>query len=220
TRYIIKRRTKFSTSNIRIYKQITMNFLAHLYLSGDDERVKVGNFIGDFVKGKKYMEYPQQIQKGILMHRDIDSFTDRHPLFLNSKHIFEPTYGRYSGVMTDILYDHFLSVHWSMYSKIERVRFINNFHILIWRYSFLIPVSTKKLLPALVFRNWMLRYISLYGIEKVYARMSYRTSLPDYTKKAMIIINDNYKNFEKDFLLFFPEIKDYISKMYGIRYVK
>ena len=67
-----------------------MNFLAHIYLSDDDEQVMIGNFIADFVKGKKKDDYPPAIKKGIELHRSIDDFTDHHPLVLRSKQRISP----------------------------------------------------------------------------------------------------------------------------------
>jgi len=92
-----------------------MNYLAHLYLSGPSEEIKVGNFIGDYVKGNNYNRYSQKIQKGILMHRQIDSFMDNHPITRQSASIFKTRYKRYSSVVIDIIYDHFLATSWNNY---------------------------------------------------------------------------------------------------------
>ena len=89
-----------------------MNFLAHIYLSGDDPELKIGNFIADAVKGKKYTTYPQKIQEGIILHRKIDSFTDAHPIVKKSASRLFSKYGHYNSVIVDILYDHFLAKNW------------------------------------------------------------------------------------------------------------
>ncbi|MCF6183790.1 MAG: ACP phosphodiesterase [Bacteroidales bacterium] len=94
-----------------------MNFLAHIFLSGDNEAVKFGNFTGDWVKGKSYNNFPREIQKGILLHRKIDSYTDSHNTVKKSILKIRPAYGKYSGVVTDILYDHFLAQNWQIYSE-------------------------------------------------------------------------------------------------------
>src|SRR5437870_13401328 len=94
-----------------------MNFLAHLYLSGDDNEVKVGNFIGDFVQGKDLeLRYGKRIAKGILLHREIDFFTDHHPVVKQSKDRLRPNYRHYAGVIVDIFYDHFLASKWNSHS--------------------------------------------------------------------------------------------------------
>ena len=72
-----------------------MNFLAHIFLSGKDENLTIGNFIADSVKGKKYLKYPAGIQKGIILHRAIDSYTDTHPVVRKSTSRLFKTYSHY-----------------------------------------------------------------------------------------------------------------------------
>ena len=56
-----------------------MNYLAHAFLSFNDSGLLIGNMISDFVKGKKQFDYTPDIQKGIRLHRMIDTYTDAHP---------------------------------------------------------------------------------------------------------------------------------------------
>lgn len=80
-----------------------MNFLAHLYLSGDDPDIRIGNFIGDFVKGRNPEgQFPARVALGIQAHRLIDQFTDAHPLVRSSKDRIRAKYRHYSGVIVDI----------------------------------------------------------------------------------------------------------------------
>src|SRR5947208_16353703 len=90
-----------------------MNFLAHIYLSGNDEEIMIGNFIADFVKGNKKDNYPAKIKKGIELHRMIDDFTDHHETTAKSKDRLRKKYGKYSGVIVDLYYDHFLAANFS-----------------------------------------------------------------------------------------------------------
>ena len=86
-----------------------MNYLAHAYLSFNEPAILVGNMISDFIKGKKQFDYPGPIQKGIRLHRDIDNFTDTHPVTQQLKSYFRPAYRLYSGAFSDVVYDHFLA---------------------------------------------------------------------------------------------------------------
>jgi acyl carrier protein phosphodiesterase len=92
-----------------------MNFLAHIYLSGDNDLLKIGNFMADSIRGNQYLQYPDEIKKGILLHRFIDTFTDAHLIYRKSKHRLHEKYGHYSGVIMDIVYDHFLAKNWNHY---------------------------------------------------------------------------------------------------------
>ena len=80
-----------------------MNYLAHIFLSGPNRKVQLGNFVGDAVKGSSYKNYPSDIAKGIQLHRAIDDYTDHHPAVCEVVHRLQPEFGRYSGVLLDIL---------------------------------------------------------------------------------------------------------------------
>ena len=187
-----------------------MNFLAHLYLSGSSDRIKIGNFIGDYVKGKNYENYPDDIKYGILLHRKIDTFTDSHIVVKQSKDHFLKKYHKYAGVITDVVYDHFLTIHWEKYSKLNLKQFIfHAYHILLSNYSSL-PARVKQFLPFFVIYNWLGSYDSLKGLERVFDRMSEKTSLPKYSKYAIYELHNNYNQIQNDFLKFFPELIDFV----------
>ena len=93
-----------------------MNYLAHIFLSGNDRCIQIGNFIGDGVKGDGYKQYPRKFQQGILLHREIDAFSDRHPLVREAVGIGRETFGRYSAVVNDILFDYFLASRFQDYA--------------------------------------------------------------------------------------------------------
>ncbi len=184
-----------------------MNYLAHCVLSGSDEQILLGNFIGDFVKGKNYEKYPKRMQKGILLHRHIDSFTDNSEIVKQSKSYFADAYGKYSGVIVDIIYDHFLSVHWRNYSNLLREVFIQNTYNTLLKYYASLPARAQKLLPPIIYYNWLRYYASFYGIEKVLDRMTTRTSLPNETQACMAILRINYSRIDQEFKEFFAEIQ-------------
>ncbi len=95
-----------------------MNFLAHLYLSPDNTEIIIGNFIADHIVGNKFQQYSDAIQKGIMLHREIDTYTDAHAIVRRSKRRLNERYRHYNGVIIDIFYDHFLAVNWNTYSNI------------------------------------------------------------------------------------------------------
>lgn len=188
-----------------------MNFLAHLYLSGDSDEIAVGNFISDYVKGQEYKSYPPQIQKGILLHRKIDGFTDSHPIVRQSKAYFAPRYHKYAGVIVDVLYDHFLATEWNKFSDYEFDAFVLDVHNLLKNNSEYIPEGVKRFLPYFIRNNWLISYKQLEGLESVFIGMPKGTSLPDESAFAMKVIRDKYKYLRRDFLEFFPQIKIYVE---------
>ena len=105
-----------------------MNYLAHIYLSGDSKEIKVGNFIGDFVKGNQHQHFPEKVAYGIILHRRIDSFTDQHSAVRECIQLLRPGYGKYAGIVADIFFDHFLASNWKDYSMDSLHHFTKNAH--------------------------------------------------------------------------------------------
>ena len=103
-----------------------MNYLAHIFLSGENEEIIIGNFIGDYVKGQDFKKYSESIRKGIILHRNIDSFTDRNEIILKAKSLLKKKYGKYSGIVVDIFYVYFLTKNWHVFSRLPLDDFIEN----------------------------------------------------------------------------------------------
>lgn len=143
-----------------------MNYLAHLYLSGPAAGIKVGNFIGDYVKGSRHNRYAPEIQKGILMHRQIDSFMDSHPVARESAAVFKPQYRRYASVVIDIIYDHLLAANWSRYSEASLHHFVSDAHKILLKHYFILPGVVKQFLPFLIKSRRMEHYRLTSGVER------------------------------------------------------
>lgn len=193
-----------------------MNFLAHTYLSGGNEEIIVGNFMGDYVKGKNYLMYPEQVKKGILIHRDIDSFTDMHEVTRRSKLRLSSRYHKYAGIIIDIFYDHFLASLWSSYSSLPLSEFVSRTYDLLKRNYKVLPEAIKRWFPTFLENNWMMAYTTVEGIELVLERMSANTSLPDHSAFAVEVLRKQYPVFMEDFLEFFPAIIKFLEEKYKI----
>ena len=189
-----------------------MNFLAHIYLSGDNEELILGNFIADSIKGKKYLNYPPGIQKGILLHRRIDHFTDTHPIVRRSSSKLHKNYSHYAGVIVDIFYDHFLASNWEEYSKVPLENFVADFYILLKKNFDLLPTPIQSFLPYMVAENWLLSYASIDGISRILYQMNIRTRNIVQMDKAVNELREHYSEFEKDFSEFFPILKNFSAE--------
>ena len=183
-----------------------MNYLAHIFLSGTDRRLQVGNFVGDFVKGRRHEAYPGKIQQGILLHRDIDSFTDAHPIYRKSKHRLHEKYGHYSGVIMDIAYDHFLAKNWSKYSNEKLEDYAADFYKLMQDNYEILTERTKGMLPYMIGRNWLVSYATIAGLEMILFQMDYKTKHRAHMQEAIVEIQDFYTEFESEFFQFFEEL--------------
>lgn len=186
-----------------------MNFLAHIYLSGDNNLVTIGNFIADGIKGKDYKEFSPKIQTGILLHRHIDTYTDAHKTVrLSTKRLHEK-YGHYSGVIVDILYDHFLAKNWKKYNNIPLDEYVENFYDSLEEHYDILPLRIQKMMPYMIADNWLLSYASINGISRVLDGMNRRTKNRSSMNEAVIELEEFYEEFENEFTSFFNELIEF-----------
>jgi acyl carrier protein phosphodiesterase len=165
----------------------------------------IGNFIGDFVKGKDFENYDNGIRKGILLHRAIDDFTDSHPIVKQSKKRLQPKYRHYSPVIADVFYDHFLSSLWSNYSKTPLLSYTESFYQLASSTQ-VIPQPAKHMLKYMSSGNWLFNYQYLDGIHQALSGMSRRTKFDSKMEYATEDLRKNYEDFKAEFVAFFPEL--------------
>ncbi len=191
-----------------------MNFLGHLYLSGDDTNTQLGNFIGDYVKGKQYESYPASVAKGILLHRKIDAFTDSHAMVHQSANRLKSHYGRYAGVVVDMLYDHLLAKNWSDYHATPLHQYVSEIHELLVRNYLLLPKRVKLFLPFLIASRRIETYATPNGIQTALDIMVKHTSLPDHSDFAIACLEKYQQQFYQEFTLFMEDIKAYIIQLY------
>jgi len=183
-----------------------MNFLAHLFLSGDSDKLLLGNFIADFIKGRSGDSYQGEIHRGILLHREIDTFTDRHPQVSKSKQRLWPRHRHYSSVIVDIFYDHFLAGNWQEYSNTPLEDFASHAYATILRFENLLPPRAKQILPHMIANNWLVNYAKLEGINRAMQGMARRASFQTEMARAIEDLQEDYESFGNDFRIFFPDL--------------
>lgn len=188
-----------------------MNFLAHIYLSGDNEFIKIGNFMADGIRGRKFEDYTPEIQKGILLHRAIDTYTDAHPVFRKSTKRLHERYHHYAGVIVDIFYDHFLAKNWSNYSDEDLEAYVSRFYQSMHTHHDLLSERAKQILPYMEKQNWLSSYQSIDGIHEILSRMDRRTDNNSNMRFASEELQEYYTEFEQEFSSFFEDIKSYCT---------
>ena len=189
-----------------------MNFLAHIYLSGNNDFIKIGNFMADGIRGKDYLNFPDDVKKGILLHRQIDTFTDSHLVYRKSKHRLHEKYSHYSGVIMDILYDHFLAKNWKNYSNEKLEDFANNFYKSLFDNEEILTERTKNMLPNMYDKNWLVSYETIAGIEMILFQMDYRTKHRANMQEAVVELQEFYSELEQEFTIFFNELISFSKK--------
>ena len=189
-----------------------MNFLAHIYLSGENDLLKIGNFMADGIRGKQFENYPLEVQKGILLHRAIDTFTDAHPVFRQSTKKLHSRYHHYAGVIVDIFYDHFLAKNWAVYSEEKLETFVGRFYDSLHDNYEILSEKTKEIMPYMIEHNWLVSYRTVEGIKQILTQMDGRTKNESKMRFATEELLDYYTQFESDFSLFFIDLQIFTNE--------
>ncbi|MFS4456996.1 ACP phosphodiesterase [Maribacter sp. 2304DJ31-5] len=183
-----------------------MNFLAHIYLSFGDKEITIGNFIADSIRGNKFKHLPPRVQKGIELHRYIDTYTDSHKIPKQSSKRLHKNYSHYSRVIVDIFYDHFLAKNWSVYSEEPLAVFVENFYDLLEDHYAILPDGTKRMMPYMITDNWIYNYSKIEGIASILNGMNRRTQNRSKMNFAILDLEEHYEAFEMEFTAFFEEL--------------
>jgi acyl carrier protein phosphodiesterase len=184
-----------------------MNYLTHIYLSGDDDLIKIGNFIADGIKGKRYQLYPRNIQIGILLHRKIDWFSDNDAIVKKSKRRLDKRYGHYKGVIIDIFYDHYLAKNWNNFSYMPLHEYTQEFYTILQNNRNDLPERIQYLMKYMIHDDWLTNYANLNGINKVLIGMNRRTKMVSEMDLAINDLKSHYEDFESDFEVFFEKLR-------------
>ncbi|MFT3682650.1 MAG: ACP phosphodiesterase [Ferruginibacter sp.] len=187
-----------------------MNLLAHAYLSFGQPEILVGNMISDYVKGNKKLDYSPGVQKGIMLHRAIDEFTDLHAATKEAKVYFREPYHLYSGAFVDIVYDHFLANDRNEFENdILLQLFASNSYTSLEQYSEIMPEKFRQMLPYMKMQNWLYNYRLREGIERSFEGLTRRAAYMHDSSTAFELFNTHYKALEECYAAFFPSLKSF-----------
>lgn len=191
-------------------KTAILNFLAHIYLSGDNDDIKIGNFLGDFVKGRlnklTNAQYSEGVINGMALHRKIDFFTDNHPIVRQSIDRLQPKYHKFSGIVIDMFYDHILAKNFHQYAEITLENYAQKFYDLLEKRKSEIPEPMDRMVKSMVSRNWFLGYKTYEGIEWALTGISKRLSFVSGIENATEELWKDYDLYEAEFQAFFPDL--------------
>lgn len=185
-----------------------MNFLAHSYLSPKKPKVMLGNLVGDFIKGKITNELDNEIAEGAKIHREIDVFTDTHPIVLDTKKIVRNEFGLYSGVIIDMFFDHILAKKWKQNSSYSFQNHIQKVYLEANTYLNQLPEKFHEVLPIMINYNWLDMYASEEGLAQILKQMSRRIKRNVDLENSMHILNQHNLEIEKNFEIFWTEISN------------
>ena len=188
-----------------------VNYLVHFLLAGDDDELRLGNLLGDFVKGRvERFEYPgltDRVRTGIQMHRTIDAFSDRHPAVHRSKRILTADYGRLSGVIVDVFYDHVLARRWAEHHPQPLPDYTQEVYRTLRNNLQRIPPAVHPLVKSMSRGDWLRGYASQRGIERALEGMALRRPVAAAIGTAARLLTDHFDRFSADFDEFLPDLR-------------
>lgn len=193
-----------------------MNFLAHLFLSGSNENILLGNFMADHIVGNQFKQYNKEIQLGIFLHRKIDTFTDKHEIVKKSKRRLHPRYGHYGGVIIDIFYDYFLAKNWHKYSDIPLQEYANSVYEILTKNYDMLPIKSQQFIKYMIEYNILYNYQFKEGIEKVLKGMNRRTKEKSQMNLAIEDLKIHQQKLDEDFTLFFDDLQEYTKQQLAL----
>ncbi len=181
-----------------------MNFVAHQYLSFKQQSLQIGNLLGETVKGKQYLDFPDDIQKGILLHRSIDTFTDSHEIVKQSSSYFHETQHKFAPIIVDVIYDYFLIKHWNDFSDTPYQKFKLDCYQLFKNEYDTFPKKLQETIFYLLKYDWFENYSTIEGVQKTLKGIGSRAKFENNLHQIIPEFEQYYSMLEKDFLQFFP----------------
>jgi len=184
-----------------------MNYLAHLYLAEQSREGLLGSLLGDFVKGRLDDRFPETVRRVISLYRAIDSFTDAHPLHLESRNRIGAARRRYAGIIVDVCYDHFLCRNWTEHSHESLAIFTERVYGVLREHENNLPDRLQRIMPHMIADDWLSSYADLENVGRTLDGIARRIARRNPLAGALTEIEANYTALDRDFQRFFPELK-------------
>lgn len=183
-----------------------MNYLSHAYLSFEDPAILTGNMMGDYVKGRSLFSYPKCIQRGIMLHRHIDAFTDAHSATKEAKKIFQPHYRLYAAALVDVIFDHFLANDPAYFSDASLQRFAASCYQQLSEHEQYFPLRFATMFSYMRAQNWLYHYRFTHGVEKSLGGLVRRAKYMPASDVAFQLFHTHYTTLQACYQSLFPDL--------------
>ena len=184
-----------------------MNFLAHFHLAWPDEDLIAGGLEGDYYKGPLGNDLPAPLARGVRLHRAIDAYTDAHPRIATLRAELPAQLRRFSGILIDLSFDHFLYKHWADFSEVPRRDFNKAVYRTLQAREDQLSDSSRRMLARLVQHD----ILDLYGDWSTVTATAERIGERFRRDNPFIGIEQTLSpyraNLERAFLDFYPELQ-------------
>lgn len=187
-----------------------MNFLAHAFLAGDDPALIVGGVVGDWIKGSLPGTLPEDLARGVALHRAIDHFAESHPAFKRSRARVSAGRRRYAGVLVDVFYDHLLARDWAAIHHQQPLQeYCRAVYALIRERMDELPAAGHPALMMMAQQDWLSSYAQIEGVADILARMSRRARQPNPLKDGEQEFLADVDGFTGDFYEWLADAREF-----------
>ena len=191
-----------------------MNFLAHLHLASISGTSAAGNLLGDFVKGRVPDDLDVHLAVGIRLHRRVDAYTDAHDEHRASVRCFEAPWRRFGGILVDMLYDHWLGVHWGDFHAQPLEDFLSEAYRELLtgdvRHPALLPDGLPLPLRRMAEQDWLSSYRRVEGLRHALDGIGRRLRRPLALGDGLESLTEpQWKAMEAGFLRFYPALMSF-----------
>ncbi|MDF1741441.1 MAG: ACP phosphodiesterase [Verrucomicrobiales bacterium] len=196
-----------------------MNFLAHLHLAEPTPDSRLGNLLGDFVKGNPWDDrFSIPVWKGVMEHRYVDAFTDNHPVWQKSRALLPADLRRFAGIIIDIFYDYFLSKHWEHFSGVSLEKAVDSIHRDLESVLYKAPEEAREVIAGMISEKWLLNYQTIPGIDETINRVSRRSDVLIPVWGACEMVIPHIEEMEAHFFEFYPALLSYLKEVRAVKF--
>ena len=196
-----------------------MNFLAHSYLSFEDPGLTAGNYLGDFIRNTQVNALPMSIQRGIRLHRSIDSYTDHHPSVKEGTKLLHAGFHKYAPVVLDIYFDFLLSKFWATYDNGSLSGFCQGVYAVLRDQMEHMPLKLGQRMERMTAAGWLENYQTYDGLQRTFNFLERRAKFPSNLSKGSELLLPLEAALGDIFIVFFPDLisftKEEITKLDG-----
>lgn len=200
-----------------------MNYLAHLFLSGNDPEIIIGNMMEDFISGN--IEHPRNsfltpvMKTGVKLHREIDTLMDTHSLIKDCKSLFYEKFGKYSPIITDVLCDHFIVTHWEELRQEPFDEFRTRVYSSLLVHRELQPAAMLRMVDSMIEHDWLKNYGEIWGLERAFINLNRKINRTGIDLTACIpVFEENYDFLDARFVEYVQMADRYFREFLTIHY--
>jgi acyl carrier protein phosphodiesterase len=190
-----------------------VNYLAHAVLAQPNQYSLTGNLLGDFCKGVATAQLHPLILAGLHNHRAVDRFTDQHHAVRRARQLFSQQRRRFAGIALDVLFDHFLIKHWTLFYPQPFAAYKQQLYLRLAAAEHLMPPQMAATMHNVRRHDWFSSYQQLPQLGVALDNIAQRIRFANQFTGMIDEIQPHYAALEQGFLQLYPELCRHISEL-------